>query len=63
VGAAQTGEKEAPINVLKYLKRVQRTQIPGSFHWCPVPGEEALGTNCNKRGSVYMSGSVSVLCG
>lgn len=48
----QPGEKEALgwvlINVYKYLKGGNKE--PGSFQWCLVPGQEAVGTNQNTGG-------------
>ena len=32
-----------------------------SFQWCPMPGQEVMGINWNTRGSLWTSGSISVL--
>lgn len=34
----------------------------GSSQWCPVPWQEAIGTNQNTGGSIWASGSTAVLC-
>ena len=36
---------------------------PGCFQWCPVTGEEAVGTNWNMRGFVLTSGNIFLLWG
>lgn len=34
------------ISVHSQMEGAQRMQL-GSFKWCPVPGQEAMSTNCN----------------
>jgi len=48
------------LSVYKYLKGVKKME-PGSFQWCPVTGQEAMGTNCNTGGSVFTSGNSFLL--
>ena len=36
---------------------------PSSFQWHPVTGSEAIGTNCNARGSLLMLGNTFSLWG
>lgn len=33
------------INVYKYLKERAKKTKPGSFQWCPEPGQEGVGRN------------------
>ena len=36
---------------------------PGSFQWCPVTGQGAMGTNCNTGSSIWIWGRTSLLWG
>lgn len=35
---------------------------PGSFQWCPVPGQEEMSTNWSTGSFLWKSDSISVLC-
>lgn len=59
-GAVQAGEGAGNfITMCKYLKE-GRTE-PGSLQWCPVPGQEATGTNWNTV-SLWILGVTYLLC-
>lgn len=48
---------------VKNLTLPQRNLCLGSSpQWCPVPGQEAVGTNWKAGASLWMPGSASVLC-
>lgn len=47
--------------VAPYLFRNKHGREPGSFQWCPVTGQEAMGTTWNRGGAVWTSGSTSAL--
>ena len=48
---AGTGEEEAQGDLINIHKYPMRTE-PGSSQWCPVPGQETVGTNWNTGGSI-----------
>ena len=37
--------QEDLINVYKYIRGGREKREPGSSQWCPVTGQEAMGTN------------------
>jgi len=49
-------------NVHKYLKGACKEDIGMLFQHCPVPGQEAVGTNWSTGGSLWTLGRTAVLC-
>lgn len=43
--------------------RVQRRLNQAHFQWCPVVGEEAMGTSWNTKSSIWTSASTALRCG
>ena len=58
--------REDPISVHKYPKERCKDEARLFFFffflWCPVTGQEAMGTNRSTGSSLWTSGSTSVLC-
>ena len=57
------GSKEvSSVYVNTWREGAKRTE-PGSFQWCPVTGQEAMGTNWKTEGSIWTSGNTFLLWG
>lgn len=50
------------LEVFRYRERIKKPEL-GSFQWCPVPSQDANGTDWNTGDSLSSSRSISVLCG
>lgn len=48
--------------VYNWREGARKTE-PGSFQWCPMTGQEAVGTHWNTRCSVWPSGNTFLLVG